>query len=94
MISKIFPEPTFQAEAQEIFPQLFLALLCQVSFTEELTQEEVQIFWVQDPEAQLSPIRCCIPVIPSLPATRIQAGVLGSWCKLGISPCAGLRCRS
>nr|XP_021142028.1 maestro heat-like repeat-containing protein family member 7 isoform X3 [Columba livia] len=66
MISKIFPEPTFQAEAREIFPQLFLALLCQVSFTEELTQEEVQIFWVQDPEAQLSPIRSAVQVLRML----------------------------
>ncbi|XP_065498931.1 maestro heat-like repeat-containing protein family member 7 [Caloenas nicobarica] len=66
MISKILPEPTFQAEAQEIFPQLFLALLCQVSFARELTRKEVQIFWVEDPEGLLSPIRSAVQVLRML----------------------------
>lgn len=72
-ISKILLQPTFLQEVEAIFPQLFLALLFQVSFTTELTLQEVHIFWRKYQQDLLTPIRCSIPVLSSLPATWSQA---------------------
>lgn len=60
---------------EAIFPQLFLALLFQASFTTELTLQEVHIFWTEHRQDQLTPIRCSIPFLSSLPTTRSQARV-------------------
>lgn len=60
-------------EVMLLFPQLFLALLFQVSFTTELMNKEVLIFWKENQEDQFTPIRCSIPVLSSLLATWSQA---------------------
>lgn len=74
-----------------IFPQLFLALLFQVSFTTELTLQEVQIFWKEHQQDLLTPIRCSVPVLSSLPATRSQAaGPGGTWLFLLVQVCGAV----
>ncbi|XP_075369772.1 maestro heat-like repeat family member 5 [Mycteria americana] len=72
-ISEILLQPACLREVEAIFPQLFLALLFQVSFTTELTLQEVHIFWREHQQDVLTPIRCSIPVLSSLLATRSQA---------------------
>ncbi|KAF1537889.1 Maestro heat-like repeat-containing protein family member 7, partial [Eudyptula albosignata] len=59
-ISKILLQPTFLQEVEAIFPQLFLALLFQVSFTTELTLQEVHIFWRKYQQDLLTPIRSAV----------------------------------
>ncbi|NXK50632.1 MROH7 protein, partial [Chauna torquata] len=52
--------PTCLKEVKAIFPQLFLALLFQVSFITELTLQEVHIFWKKHQQDMLSPISCAV----------------------------------
>ncbi|NWX81301.1 MROH5 protein, partial [Alca torda] len=59
-INEILLQPTCLREVDAIFPQLFLALLFQVSFTTELTPQEVQIFWKEHQQYQLTPIRSAV----------------------------------
>ncbi|NXV12526.1 MROH5 protein, partial [Cepphus grylle] len=59
-INEILLQPTCLREVDAIFPQLFLALLFQVSFTTELTPQEVQIFWKEHQQNQLTPIRSAV----------------------------------
>ncbi|NXN62330.1 MROH5 protein, partial [Rynchops niger] len=59
-INEILLQPTCLREVDSIFPQLFLALLFQVSFTTELTLQEVQIFWKEHQQYQLTPIRSAV----------------------------------
>lgn len=89
MLPEIFQLPLVLKEAEAIFPQLFLALLLQVSFTTKLTEQEVEIFWVEHQQGQLTPIRCHIPLPPLHPGTRCW----GSRCDSHRSPPAGPRCR-
>lgn len=72
-VSKILPQPTCLKAVEAIFPQLFLALLFQVSFTTELMVKEAHILWKEQRQDLLTPIRCSIPVLSSLPATWSQA---------------------
>ncbi|XP_032303181.1 maestro heat-like repeat-containing protein family member 7 [Coturnix japonica] len=62
--ARILPEilqlPLVLKEAEAIFPQLFPALLLQVSFTTELTLQEVEIFWEGQQQHQLTPIRSAV----------------------------------
>ncbi|NXJ13447.1 MROH1 protein, partial [Odontophorus gujanensis] len=60
VLSKIFQLPLVLKEAETIFPQLFLALLCQVSFTTQLTLQEIEVFWVERQQNQLTPIRSVV----------------------------------
>lgn len=64
-------EPICQEEVQAIFPQLFLALLFQVSFTTELRPDEVLMWWRKH-HPHLSPVRYSIPVLSALTATQSQ----------------------
>ncbi|NXN21524.1 MROH7 protein, partial [Nycticryphes semicollaris] len=59
-INEILLHPTCLREVDAIFPQLFLALLFQVSFNTELTLQEVQIFWKEHQEDMLTPIRAAV----------------------------------
>ncbi|NWH52387.1 MROH5 protein, partial [Fregata magnificens] len=59
-ISEILLQPTCLQEVEAIFPQLFLALLFQVSFTTELTLQEVHIFWKEHQQDLLTPIRSAV----------------------------------
>ncbi|NXI38761.1 MROH5 protein, partial [Galbula dea] len=59
-ISKILLEPICQKQVQAIFPQLFLALLFQVSLTTELAPQEVNIFWQEQQQDLLTPIRSAV----------------------------------
>ncbi|NXG81865.1 MROH1 protein, partial [Stercorarius parasiticus] len=59
-INEILLQPTCLHEVDAIFPQLFLALLFQVSFTTELTLQEVHIFWKEHQQHQLTPIRSAV----------------------------------
>ncbi|NXJ64714.1 MROH5 protein, partial [Rostratula benghalensis] len=59
-INEILLHPTCLQEVDAIFPQLFLALLFQISFTTELTLQEVQIFWKEHQEDSLTPIRAAV----------------------------------
>ncbi|OXB58145.1 hypothetical protein ASZ78_006917, partial [Callipepla squamata] len=59
-IPELFQLPLVLKEAEAIFPQLFLALLLQVSFTLELTLQEVGIFWEEHQQNQLTPIRSAV----------------------------------
>ncbi|NXN75754.1 MROH1 protein, partial [Himantopus himantopus] len=59
-ITEILLHPTCLREVDAIFPQLFLALLFQVSFTTELTLQEVQIFWKENQQGLLTPIRSAV----------------------------------
>lgn len=72
-ISEILPQLTCPKAVEAIFPQLFLALLFQVSCTTELALKEVHILWKEQRQDLLTPIRCSIPVLSSLPATWSQA---------------------
>lgn len=73
MIHEILRQSLCPKQVQEVFPKLFLALLFQVSFITELKQKEVLICWKEYQQDQLTPIRCSIPVLSSLLATRSQA---------------------
>ncbi|XP_031411335.1 maestro heat-like repeat-containing protein family member 7 isoform X2 [Meleagris gallopavo] len=68
--ARILPEilqlPLVLKEAQAIFPKLFLALLLQVSFTTELTQQEVEIFCEEHQQHQLTPIRSAVQALKVL----------------------------
>ncbi|KAM6059104.1 maestro heat-like repeat-containing protein family member 7 isoform 2-T2 [Theristicus caerulescens] len=57
---KILLQPTCLQQVEAIFPQLFLALLFQVSFTTELTLQEVHIFWKEHQQDLLTPIRSAV----------------------------------
>ncbi|KGL90093.1 Maestro heat-like repeat-containing protein family member 1, partial [Charadrius vociferus] len=59
-ITEILLHPTCLREVDAIFPQLFLALLFQVSFTTELTLQEVQIFWKEHQQDLFTPIRSAV----------------------------------
>lgn len=88
-INEILLQPTCLREVDAIFPQLFLALLFQVSFTTELTLQEVQIFWKEHQQYQLTPIRCSIPGLSSLPDTWSQdEDPGGSWPFLLVQVCS------
>ncbi|XP_021265315.1 maestro heat-like repeat-containing protein family member 7 [Numida meleagris] len=65
-IPEIFQLPLVLKEAEAIFPQLFLALLLQASFTAELTLQEVEIFWVEHQQGQLTPIRSAVRALKLL----------------------------
>ncbi|XP_066859476.1 maestro heat-like repeat-containing protein family member 7 [Anser cygnoides] len=52
--------PSCLEEAKAIFPQLFLALLVQASFTTELTLQEVQVFRKKHRQDLLTPIRSTV----------------------------------
>ncbi|NXJ36605.1 MROH7 protein, partial [Ciconia maguari] len=60
MISEILLQPACLREVKAIFPQLFLALLFQVSFTTELTLQEVHVFWRKHQQDLLTPIRSAV----------------------------------
>ncbi|NXS45435.1 MROH7 protein, partial [Balaeniceps rex] len=62
-ISEILLQSTCLQEVKVIFPQLFLALLFQVSFTTELTLQEVHIFWREHQQDLLTPIRSAVQSI-------------------------------
>ncbi|XP_021261293.1 maestro heat-like repeat-containing protein family member 6 isoform X2 [Numida meleagris] len=66
MLPEIFQLPLVLKEAEAIFPQLFLALLLQVSFTTKLTEQEVEIFWVEHQQGQLTPIRAAVQALKLL----------------------------
>ncbi|XP_074951533.1 maestro heat-like repeat-containing protein family member 7 [Phalacrocorax aristotelis] len=59
-VSEILLQRICLREVEAIFPQLFLALLFQVSFTTELTVQEVHIFWREHQEDLLGPIRSVV----------------------------------
>ncbi|XP_042679728.1 maestro heat-like repeat-containing protein family member 7 [Centrocercus urophasianus] len=65
-IPEILQLPLVMKEAEAIFPQLFLALLLQVSFTTELTLQEVEIFWEEHRQHQLTPIRSAVQALKVL----------------------------
>ncbi|XP_052535271.1 maestro heat-like repeat-containing protein family member 6 [Tympanuchus pallidicinctus] len=65
-IPEILQLPLVMKEAEAIFPQLFLALLLQVSFTTELTLQEVEIFWGEHRQHQLTPIRSAVQALKVL----------------------------
>eukprot|EP00075_Anas_platyrhynchos_P014944 XP_027304197.1 maestro heat-like repeat-containing protein family member 6 isoform X2 [Anas platyrhynchos] len=58
--------PTSRGEAKAIFPQLFLALLFQVSFTTELKLQEVQVFWEKHRQDLLTPVRSTVQALKAL----------------------------
>ncbi|XP_040425168.1 uncharacterized protein LOC121075710 [Cygnus olor] len=58
--------PTSLEEAKAVFPQLFLALLFQVSFTTELTLQEVQVFRQKHRQDLLTPIRSTVQSLKAL----------------------------
>ncbi|XP_035169367.1 maestro heat-like repeat-containing protein family member 6 isoform X2 [Oxyura jamaicensis] len=58
--------PTSLEEAKAIFPQLFLALLFQVSFARELTLQEVQVFRKKHQQDLLTPIRSTVQSLKAL----------------------------
>ncbi|XP_033928982.1 uncharacterized protein [Melopsittacus undulatus] len=59
-IHKILSQSFCPKEVEEVFPNLFLALLLQVSFTTDLMQKEVIICWKEYQQDQLTPTRCSI----------------------------------
>ncbi|XP_054034590.1 maestro heat-like repeat-containing protein family member 6 [Dryobates pubescens] len=65
IVGKIVLQPACQQEVKAIFPQLFLALLFQVSFTVELMLFEVLMWWDKQ-QKQFTPNRCSIPVLALL----------------------------
>ncbi|NXT96457.1 MROH7 protein, partial [Anhinga rufa] len=58
--SEILLQCTCLREVEAIFPQLFLALLFQVSFSTELTVQEVRIFWKEQQQDLLTPVRSVV----------------------------------
>nr|XP_038042095.1 uncharacterized protein LOC113845082 isoform X2 [Anas platyrhynchos] len=80
--------PTSRGEAKAIFPQLFLALLFQVSFTTELKLQEVQVFWEKHRQDLLTPVRSTVQALKALlrsvglgsPVLAIEAQ--GGWAAL------------
>ncbi|NXK03941.1 MROH7 protein, partial [Herpetotheres cachinnans] len=65
-LSKILLQSTCLWEAEVIFPQLFLALLFQVSFITELRLEEVHVFWKGHQQGLLTPIRSVVQSMKAL----------------------------
>ncbi|XP_071617355.1 maestro heat-like repeat-containing protein family member 7 [Heliangelus exortis] len=59
-ISEILLQEAALQEVKAIFPQLFLALLFQTSFTAELTLQEVNTFWREHAQDHLTPIRSAV----------------------------------
>ncbi|XP_071617353.1 maestro heat-like repeat-containing protein family member 7 [Heliangelus exortis] len=59
-ISEILLQEAALQEVKGIFPQLFLALLFQTTFTAELTLQEVNTFWREHQQDQLTPIRSAV----------------------------------
>ncbi|NXR04710.1 MROH7 protein, partial [Sagittarius serpentarius] len=59
-ISEILLQSACLREVKAIFPQFFLALLFQASFTTELTLQEVHIFWREHQQDLLTPIRSAV----------------------------------
>lgn len=76
-ILKILLQPTCLQAVKAIFPQLSVALFFQVSVTMELMLQEVHLFGREHQQDPPAPIRCCIPILPSLPETWSQGW--GSW---------------
>ncbi|POI21189.1 hypothetical protein CIB84_015063, partial [Bambusicola thoracicus] len=74
--AKALPEilqlPLVPKEAEAIFPQLFLALLLQVSFSTKLTRQEVEIFFEAHRQHQHTPIRS---VVQSLKVLLCSVGL-------------------
>ncbi|XP_009990661.1 PREDICTED: maestro heat-like repeat-containing protein family member 7 [Tauraco erythrolophus] len=60
MITKILVQPTHPQVVEAIFPRLFLALLLQVPFARELILQEVHIFWQEDEQDPLTPLRSLV----------------------------------
>ncbi|NXL44764.1 MROH5 protein, partial [Podilymbus podiceps] len=60
MINEILQQPVCLQQVEAIFPQLFLALIFQVSFTTELMLQEVHIFWRKHQQDLLTPIRSAV----------------------------------
>lgn len=73
MIHEILGQSLCPGEVAGFFPELFLALMFQVSFSVDLTNKEVLILSKDNQQDQLTPIRCSTPVLSSLLATRNQA---------------------
>ncbi|XP_040425052.1 maestro heat-like repeat-containing protein family member 7 [Cygnus olor] len=65
-VHEILQLPSCLKEAKAIFPQLFLALLVQVSFTTELTLQEVQVFRQKHRQDLLTPIRSTVQSLKAL----------------------------
>ncbi|NXI58129.1 MROH7 protein, partial [Chloroceryle aenea] len=59
-ISKILQQPTCLWKVKAIFPQLFTALLFQVSFITELSLQELCTFWRRHQKCQITPIRSAV----------------------------------
>ncbi|NXI95085.1 MROH1 protein, partial [Psophia crepitans] len=59
-VNEILLQPISLMWEVEIFTQLFLALLFQVSFTTELMPQEVYIFWKEHQRNLLTPIRSAV----------------------------------
>ncbi|NWR67102.1 MROH5 protein, partial [Bucorvus abyssinicus] len=81
-VSEIHLPSTCPWEVEKLFPQLFVALLLQVSFTTELTQQEVHTFWQQH---QLTPIRSAVQSMKALLCSMgfeslvLRTEQLGGW---------------
>ncbi|POI21291.1 hypothetical protein CIB84_014961, partial [Bambusicola thoracicus] len=69
---EILQLPLVPKEAEAIFPQLFLALLLQVSFSTKLTRQEVEIFFEAHRQHQHTPIRS---VVQSLKVLLCSVGL-------------------
>ncbi|NXH75244.1 MROH7 protein, partial [Hydrobates tethys] len=62
-INKIILQDNCLWQVGEMFPQLLLALLFQVSFVTELTLQEVRIFWKEHQQDLITPIRSAVQSI-------------------------------
>ncbi|NXS68455.1 MROH1 protein, partial [Pandion haliaetus] len=87
-IHEILLQSTCHRQVEAIFPQLFLALLFQVSFTTELTLQEVYIFWKEHQQDLLTPIRSAVQSMRMLLCSMgseslvLAIEVQGGWDKL------------
>ncbi|TFK00746.1 Epidermal growth factor receptor kinase substrate 8-like protein 3 [Platysternon megacephalum] len=67
---EILQEPACRQQVQELFPQLYIALLLQITYTVELSLQDIALHWrvrnQEDTPTPLSPIRCAVKAMKAL----------------------------
>ena len=92
-LQEILQWPRCPPQVEAFFPQLFLALLFQISVTAALTPEEAEMCWREcqgEESALTSPVRCSMPAPLSLPWTYRRGQ--GCQCDLVFAPHTGPQC--
>ncbi|XP_075766290.1 maestro heat-like repeat-containing protein family member 7 isoform X3 [Pelodiscus sinensis] len=67
---EIFQEPGCRREVQELYPQLYIALLFQITYTVEPSVQDIAFYWrvcrQENTPTPLSPVRCVVKAMRAL----------------------------